>query len=273
MPARSPSRLRSRACTGSTRLRDLAVRRARVDPVVEAEAGRARPRRDRRSVLCETGSGDAGRVGGGAPARPSPGLSVHGAPGRGRGRGVHRVVRLAGVRRADAAEERTQRPVGHAQAGPGCDIEDQPPKRDGVGPDLAGGADLEVDEVFLRPVAPRVDDVQHAVPGTREPRLGEVDHRARESRPLAARAALARCEAMARTMSEATRTRRVVMRRFSQTAFMSSSGRIQASSEATESFAVTGGRSSRHVHCAASLSSRKRMSFVPCRKRFDCTLS
>jgi len=42
---------------------------------------------------------------------------------------------------------------------------------------------------------------------------------------------------------------------------------------ATESPARTGGRSSRHVHCAASLSSRKRMSFVPCRKRFDCTLS
>jgi len=33
------------------------------------------------------------------------------------------------------------------------------------------------------------------------------------------------------------------------------------------------GRSSSHVHCAGSLSSRKRMSLVPWRKRFDCTLS
>ncbi len=33
------------------------------------------------------------------------------------------------------------------------------------------------------------------------------------------------------------------------------------------------GRSSRHVHCAGFLSSRKRMSFVPCRNLFDCTLS
>ena len=33
------------------------------------------------------------------------------------------------------------------------------------------------------------------------------------------------------------------------------------------------GRSSRQVHAAGSLSSRKRMSFVPWRKRFDCTLS
>ena len=44
-------------------------------------------------------------------------------------------------------------------------------------------------------------------------------------------------------------------------------------SAATESFARTGGRSSCQVHCFGSLSSRKRMSFVPCRKRFACTLS
>ena len=33
------------------------------------------------------------------------------------------------------------------------------------------------------------------------------------------------------------------------------------------------GRTSRQVHCAGSLSERKRISFVPCRKRFPCTLS
>ena len=33
------------------------------------------------------------------------------------------------------------------------------------------------------------------------------------------------------------------------------------------------GRTSRHVHCAGSLSGRKRISFVPWRKRFPCTLS
>ena len=39
------------------------------------------------------------------------------------------------------------------------------------------------------------------------------------------------------------------------------------------SFGPRAGSSSRHVHCFGFLSSRKRMSFVPCRNRFDCTLS
>ena len=47
----------------------------------------------------------------------------------------------------------------------------------------------------------------------------------------------------------------------------------EPSRDATESDDGTGGRISVHVHCVESLSSRKRMSFVPCRKRFDCTLS
>ncbi len=49
--------------------------------------------------------------------------------------------------------------------------------------------------------------------------------------------------------------------------------RPYARSEATDAEASAGGRSSRHVHCFGSLSSRKRISFVPWRKRFDCTLS
>ena len=47
----------------------------------------------------------------------------------------------------------------------------------------------------------------------------------------------------------------------------------QASSDATESAARTAGRSSCHVHLDAFLSSRNRMSLVPWRNRFDCTLS
>ena len=39
------------------------------------------------------------------------------------------------------------------------------------------------------------------------------------------------------------------------------------------SSARRGGRTSRHVHCSGSLSSRKRISFVPWRKRLPCTLS
>src|SRR5215203_5458965 len=34
-----------------------------------------------------------------------------------------------------------------------------------------------------------------------------------------------------------------------------------------------GGRTSRHVHCSAFLSSRNRISLVPWRNRFPCTLS
>ena len=51
-------------------------------------------------------------------------------------------------------------------------------------------------------------------------------------------------------------------------------GRRQASSWSTErSSGRRGGRTSRHVHCAGSLSGRKRTSFVPCRKRRFSSLS
>ena len=251
-----------RVVEAAAALRDLAVGRARVDAVVEAETRGARPARDRGAVLRQAGAGIGGRVRVGRLRRPAR-LERPLRTRRRSGRGVHRVVGLARVRRPDPSEEHAQRAVRHPQQ-VRVTHRRPPTERDRSRPDLASRADGDVGEFLLRPVLARVHEVEHAVRRPGESGLCEVDDRPRQpvhcpGGPAAALPASARTTATATTMTHGRHGRRAY--------------RYSPSNAATESFARTGGRTSRHVHCFGSLSSRKRMSFVPWRNRFDCTLS
>ncbi len=153
---------------------DRPIRIARTDAVVEAKARAPRPRRDRCAVLPQTGTRNARRIGRGRLCRLS-GLQRPGRSRGGRCRRVERVVGLTCIRRANAAEERSQSAIGHAQE---IRMRHRRPATEGnrIGSHLARWADLEVDEILLRPVPAPVDHVQHAVGRASESGLGEVDH-------------------------------------------------------------------------------------------------